>query len=245
MKFKKSLPQNQEDESWTISVKPNSQATTSSANSTDRKRKNPDDDEEVSLTQLTLSCGTSLPWKKTKVVRDVNKFSRSAIPAKPMSRNDFLASRIASFRHVSPEEEEEDRRMGVTTRLALYYDPWTIKKRLTESDLGNLSRLLLGKELVETHVIPMLGPVRAKEIQTEKGTGVTIWDCDRDSEHELTLKRWSTNKSYVLINGWRQEFVKQRELKQGDVIGLFWDPYKSRFTFRVLDRAPRQKPALG
>ncbi|KAI6705821.1 hypothetical protein NL676_008783 [Syzygium grande] len=38
-------------------------------------------------------------------------------------------------------EEDEDRRNGVSTELVLLFDPYKIKKKLTKSDLGHLSRL--------------------------------------------------------------------------------------------------------
>ncbi|KAJ1393471.1 hypothetical protein SESBI_34947 [Sesbania bispinosa] len=42
---------------------------------------------------------------------------------------------------------EVERRWGYSTELVLYNDLWSIKKVLKESDLSNISRLLLGRDL--------------------------------------------------------------------------------------------------
>ncbi|KAJ1379130.1 hypothetical protein SESBI_47181 [Sesbania bispinosa] len=52
---------------------------------------------------------------------------------------------------------EVDRSWGYSTELMLYDDPWKIKKILKESDLGNLSTPLLGRDLAQELVLPVLG----------------------------------------------------------------------------------------
>ncbi|MED6194101.1 hypothetical protein PIB30_025348 [Stylosanthes scabra] len=126
---------------------------------------------------------------------------------------------------------------GVSTTLKLYDDPWKIKKTLTDSDLGILSRLLLAADLVKKQILPMLGGDQARAAETEEGTPVRVWDMDTRSMHQLVLKRWSSSKSYVLIGKWNQDFVRRRELKKGDEIGFHWDPYNCAFNFCVLTRA--------
>lgn len=126
---------------------------------------------------------------------------------------------------------------GVSTTLKLYDDPWKIKKTLTDSDLGILSRLLLAADLVKKQILPMLGADHARAAETEEGTPVRVWDMDTKSMHQLVLKRWSSSKSYVLIGKWNQDFVRRRDLKKGDEIGFHWDPYNCIFNFCVLKRA--------
>ena len=77
---------------------------------------------------------------------------------------------------VMRESEEEGNHWGYSTKLMLYDDPWKIKKLLTKSDLGNLSRLLLPKELIEDLVLPVLSVESKREAKTEEGTKITIWD---------------------------------------------------------------------
>lgn len=125
----------------------------------------------------------------------------------------------------------------MSTTLRLYDDPWKIKKKLTESDLGILSRLLLAADLVKQQVLPILGDDHARAAESEEGCPIKVWDMDTRSMHKLVLKRWSSSKSYVLIGKWNQDFVRRRELKKGDEIGFYWDPYNSVFNFCVLKRA--------
>ncbi|KAJ7943271.1 B3 domain-containing protein [Quillaja saponaria] len=128
--------------------------------------------------------------------------------------------------------------LGVSTELKLYEDPWRIKKTMTQSDLGNLSRLLLATVLVNMYVFPVLRVDEVNNAESENGTKIRFWDLDIGSkEYELVLKRWPSSKSYVFIGNWNQDFVKRRELKKGDEIGLHWDPYHHRFNFSVLKRA--------
>ncbi|XP_027336989.1 putative B3 domain-containing protein At1g78640 [Abrus precatorius] len=109
-------------------------------------------------------------------------------------------------------------------------DPWKIKKVLKESDLGNMSRLMLGKDLAEKFVLPVLGD--AAEI--EKGVSVKIWDVDTYTMHSLVFKKWVSSRCYIFMGKWVQDFVKRRGLKKGDELGFYWDPYNSHFNFSVL-----------
>ncbi|KAJ1432374.1 DNA-binding barrel domain superfamily [Sesbania bispinosa] len=125
---------------------------------------------------------------------------------------------------------EVDRRWGYSTELMLYDDPWKIKKILKESDLGNMSRLLLGRDLAQELVLPVLGA----DTDLDNGTQVSIWDVDTNSVHSLLFKRWVSSRSYVFIGSWVQDFVIRRALKKGDEIGLHWDPYNNHFNFSIL-----------
>ncbi|XP_031281118.1 putative B3 domain-containing protein At1g78640 [Pistacia vera] len=148
--------------------------------------------------------------------------------------------KIAMMKYYSREEEEEERLKGVSTKLTLYTDPWNIKKRLTPSDLGYLCRLLLQTSLVDKYVLQYLSSEEINKVQSKEGLRVMMWDQDTESQHSLILKKWSTSKSYVLIDGWGQKFVNRRDLRAGDDIGLYWDPYTSRFNFHVIQRAASQ-----
>jgi hypothetical protein len=112
--------------------------------------------------------------------------------------------------------------------------PWKIKKWMTESDLGSLSRLLVQTNLVKNHILPFFGTNSLGEIESGKGTRVRVWDQDSQTEHELVFKKWSSSNSYVFIGKWYKDFVKRRELKLGDLIGLYWDSCNSRFNFCVI-----------
>ncbi|XP_027336983.1 putative B3 domain-containing protein At1g78640 [Abrus precatorius] len=109
-------------------------------------------------------------------------------------------------------------------------DPWKIKKVLKESDLGNMSRLMLGKDLAEKFVLPVLGDA----VEIEKGVSVKIWDVDTYTMHSLVFKKWVSSRCYIFMGKWVQEFVKRRGLKKGDEIGFSWNSYNSHFNFSVL-----------
>ncbi|KAG5515547.1 hypothetical protein RHGRI_036553 [Rhododendron griersonianum] len=149
--------------------------------------------------------------------------------------NDAIAAgRLAGFRIYARGEEEEERRLGVCTKLDLKpNDPWTIRKTLFKSDVNGSSRLLLGKEAVEKYVIPYIGHREGCANDVVTGSKVSVFDIDTGTVHQLVLKRWSTN-SFVLTSNWVKEFVSRRALERGDEIGLFWDPWNARFCFGLL-----------
>uniref|UniRef100_A0A2N9GQA8 TF-B3 domain-containing protein n=1 Tax=Fagus sylvatica TaxID=28930 RepID=A0A2N9GQA8_FAGSY len=128
-----------------------------------------------------------------------------------------------------------------TTTLGIVSDsdenseyPWKIKKWMKGSDLGSLSRLLVQTNLVKNHILPFFGTDSLEEIESGKGTRVRVRDQDSQSEHELVFKKWTSSNSYVFIGKWYKDFVKRRELKVGDLIGLYWDSCNSRFNFCVI-----------
>ncbi|OIV94148.1 hypothetical protein TanjilG_31573 [Lupinus angustifolius] len=128
----------------------------------------------------------------------------------------------------------ETMRWGYSLDLMLYDDPWKIKKVLQKSDLGNMSRLLLPKDLAENLVLPVLNVDARRDAESERGTRVWIWDVDTNSMHSLLFKRWGSSKSYVFIDKWVQDFVKRRNLKEGDEVRFHWNPYNHHFAFTVL-----------
>ncbi|XP_028763654.1 B3 domain-containing protein At2g33720-like [Neltuma alba] len=173
------------------------------------------------------------------------RLMKSSSSSPDESVDEFLRNKRKHISSSSEDSREGWRRLkkeskngsSVSTSLKLYEDPWKIKKTLTESDLGILSRLLLSADMVKNHMLPMLGGEDARAVESEEGAEVRVLDMDTKSMHQLMLKRWSSSKSYVLIGKWSQDFVRRRELHKGDEIGLYWDPYSSLFNFCVLKRA--------
>ncbi|XP_031273569.1 B3 domain-containing protein At2g33720-like [Pistacia vera] len=152
-------------------------------------------------------------------------------------KREIANSKIAMMKYYNPEEEKEERLNSVSTKLKLYNDPWNIKKRLTQSDMGHLCRLLLQTSLMEKYVLPFFNRHQINEVQSKEGMRVMVWDQDTQSQHSLIMKKWSTSKSYIFIDGWAQKFISRRNLKTGDEIGLYWDPNNSIFDFHVIQRA--------
>ncbi|GMJ05969.1 hypothetical protein HRI_004266100 [Hibiscus trionum] len=129
------------------------------------------------------------------------------------------------------------RRKVEIEELRLGHDPWCIKKKLTPSDLGNNARLMVAPELVKSHILPHWNDEQVRSIKA--GLPVSVWDCDTNTQHGLVFKVWN-EKANVFISNWTKDFVKRRELKHKDEIGLYWDAARSRFNFSVLNRAPLQ-----
>ncbi|EOX92925.1 AP2/B3 transcriptional factor family protein [Theobroma cacao] len=150
--------------------------------------------------------------------------------------NPSSARRISSCRNKRIKVDREEASMLFLTELRLGHDPWCIKKTLTGSDLGNMSRLMLASECVEHHVFPFWNADQLAKVK--EGLPVSVWDCDTNTEHELVFKRWNKGAN-VLIKNWVKDFVKRRELKLGDEIGLYWNTCNSRFQFAVLNRVAR------
>ncbi|KAG8633840.1 hypothetical protein MANES_18G142350v8 [Manihot esculenta] len=147
-----------------------------------------------------------------------------------------LARDTANQTIYSPEEERKMRlKHPVWTKLVLY-DPWKIKKRLTGSDLGNHCRLLVASALVKDHILPFMRSETVEKIKTE-GAEFSFWDCDTNTKLNLILKYWRTSKSYIFNKGWLNNFVKRRNLVEGDLIGIYWDSTGKIFNFSVLERA--------
>ncbi|KAL3739256.1 hypothetical protein ACJRO7_020630 [Eucalyptus globulus] len=125
----------------------------------------------------------------------------------------------------------------VSTELTLLFDPYKIKKRLTQSDLGHLSRLLIGRDFVKSHFLRWMSEETVRQVESGRGADVIVRDMDTCSEHRLVFVFWASSGSYVLKGGWIKEFVKRRGLAAGDEVGIYWEPSASEFHFSLLHRA--------
>ncbi|KAL3739252.1 hypothetical protein ACJRO7_020626 [Eucalyptus globulus] len=125
----------------------------------------------------------------------------------------------------------------VCTELTLLFDPYKIKKKLTQSDLGHLSRLLIRREFVKSHFLRWMNEETVRQVESGKGADVIVRDTDTCSEHRLVFVFWASSGCYVLKGGWIKEFVKRRGLVAGDEVGIYWDPFASKFHFSVLRKA--------
>ncbi|KAJ0042247.1 hypothetical protein Pint_17499 [Pistacia integerrima] len=96
-------------------------------------------------------------------------------------KREMADSEISMMKYYNLEEEEEERLKGVSTKLKLYTDPWNIKKRLTQSDMGHLCRLLLQTSLMEKYVLLFLNRHQINDVQSKEGFRVMVWDQDTQS----------------------------------------------------------------
>ncbi|KAL5813052.1 hypothetical protein ACOSQ3_028002 [Xanthoceras sorbifolium] len=205
----------------------------------EKKRNRPENDDDHDHDQhsdvSSSEVQQSNPTQQQQIQKQANVNRNNSIR--------LVAWRIGRFRHYSPREEEEERRRGVSTRLELFSDPWRIKKRLTTSDVGHLSRVLVQTNQVDIHVKPFMERAGLFDQVEKSGLRVSVRDVETDSVHRLVFKRWiKSSRSFIFIGNWCPEFVHRRRLKEGDEIGFLWDPYSSTFLFRVLSRSPNSNP---
>ncbi|PKI51564.1 hypothetical protein CRG98_028124 [Punica granatum] len=79
----------------------------------------------------------------------------------------------------------------------------------------------------------------AAEIGSNEGMSVTMLDLDTDFKDLMVFKYWWSMEAFVLNKCWIEKFVKRRNVKPNDEIGLIWDPNSMQFYFSVLSRAGR------
>ncbi|KAK1368994.1 hypothetical protein POM88_035086 [Heracleum sosnowskyi] len=158
--------------------------------------------------------------------------------------------RLGWFGSYTSEEEEEERYLGVSMKLNLSIngnesaDQWKIKKTLEQSDYDHLCRLMLPKDMVQTYIIKVWADAGKVEeiaqVLSDEGVGlaVKVWDYERGKEYELNFKKLKSSQCFIVSGAWSNKFVKERRLKKGDTIGLYWSTSKSSFVFSVRARAP-------
>ncbi|XP_057986559.1 B3 domain-containing protein At2g33720-like [Hevea brasiliensis] len=134
------------------------------------------------------------------------------------SESKALVQNIAEITS-SPEAERKESPMHDVSTILMLSDAWKIKKKLTGSDLGNLCRLFVASLSVRNHILPLLSRETVEQIEKD-GAAVPIWDCNTNTEQHMVLKHWRSSKSYVFIKGWMIQFVKRRNLVEGDIIGI-------------------------
>ncbi|XP_042494240.1 B3 domain-containing protein At2g33720-like [Macadamia integrifolia] len=136
------------------------------------------------------------------------------------------------------KEEEEEFAKKPVAEIMVPNDGWTIKKVLTGSDVGHLSRLLLGKHVVEKFIFPYWDQTIAQAVEHSRFRHeVNVIDIDTMGEHKLFFFRWACKGSYILQGNWSSQFVNRRKLKNDDMIGMFWDISSSSLVFSVLSRS--------
>lgn len=186
----------------------------------------------------TCSTALSLCHAPPGTSTDVHSYHYNSQPPSNLAQNLPCTDEDHSS---EPEDNDDGTPWGVNTALRLFDDPWKIKKVLTASDVqSHYNRLMLPSDMVKNLVRPVLTEDEKSELDSGGRIDIKFWDIDADpmSLHSLVLKKWVSSGSYVLIGNWNGDFVKRRQLKEGDNIGLHWDKFNHRFNFSVL--SPRR-----
>ncbi|KAK4364737.1 hypothetical protein RND71_016095 [Anisodus tanguticus] len=154
-----------------------------------------------------------------------------------VSQNSAKRRLLFQESNMGPSKKHNDtkrHRLIVPRPVAGEEEHW-ITKKLTKSDVNGASRLLLPRQEVKNYILPFMDEQQAIICEDICGIDVTVLDLDTETEHILTLKKWS-NDSFQLVKAWTTEFVKRRNLKEDDVIEIRWEKDNSRFCFRVHNR---------
>ncbi|KAL9663527.1 hypothetical protein QQ045_018914 [Rhodiola kirilowii] len=115
---------------------------------------------------------------------------------------------------------------------------WDIQKTLTSSDVGSHSRLLIPKQQVH-HITNHLSEEDNLRVFSLNGLRVKILDVDTMNEKRLKFKHLWSSGAHVFNGKWIKEFVKRRNLEEGDRIGLrYWNEpgEEGKLLFKVLQR---------
>ncbi|XP_010500793.1 PREDICTED: putative B3 domain-containing protein At1g51970 [Camelina sativa] len=108
------------------------------------------------------------------------------------------------------------------------YDPWVLKKNLTETDLHHGGSLILPKQEFEA-ILREIG----RGLVESLGNGVEVKLHIIEEGHEsddYTLTLVKGNGSYMLTGGW-YTIARAKGYKPNDEIGLMWDKWSRRFLF--------------
>ncbi|KAJ4836512.1 hypothetical protein Tsubulata_028493 [Turnera subulata] len=183
-----------------------------------------------------VSCGVTLSLAPPRSPKNSRTTSTETDGSLPRTKSCVFPDLSQVEFGKKAEQVEEDRRMGISTELTLYQDPWKIRKTITGSDLGGGGggpRLLLTSDLIQNHILPSMPASVVSEAKMPNGAAVVAFDVDTWTEHALVFKQWPAMEYYMFMS---EYFLWGRDLKEGDVIGLYWDRYYSRLHFAILRR---------
>ena len=173
--------------------------------------------EEISI-ELKLGCGSYITKKRT---------------ANENLANSSLLATSSGNKRMKLDGHQVEKGEG-----PIGFDPWVIKKRITDSEIRGEGRLRLPVVGVKEHILPNWDKECVGSIKIGEQVAVTVWDCDTKSKHQLFFnKETGTNATYSFIGQWIEEFVSRKGLKKDDEIGLYWDQINLRFCFIILNQA--------
>lgn len=130
----------------------------------------------------------------------------------------------------NPKAEKAKLKMPVKmdTKMRLgQYDPWVITKTLEVKDEYNIIRLPTKETQVEiierwSNRLAINNPVLVK-----------LYDWDTDKIYDVSVHQDA--RGYFLNLGWVLVLF-DRQLKEGDRVGFFWDNLDSILNFKVLQK---------
>ncbi|CAA7042387.1 unnamed protein product [Microthlaspi erraticum] len=119
---------------------------------------------------------------------------------------------------------------GLDLNLRLsQYDPWVIKKKLTDSDTSTFGKLSLS-QVGMASITRQMRQSMVEQMETTEGVEVKVHVIEEG--HQADDYTWNLVKlwdgRYFLKGGWGV-FARDNGYQTGDEIGLMWDQSYERF----------------
>ncbi|KAM1520232.1 hypothetical protein ACFX1Z_022952 [Malus domestica] len=137
------------------------------------------------------------------------------------------------------EQMKRNKRDELVIANLNFMDSWEIKKKLTARDL---THFYVPANLMNKYILPYADDKFTKALENRQGAEITFLDGDTHTIcHQYVFKQ--SDNSYIFV--WHPAFVKRRQLRKGDKIGLHWLKTNSKpvLFFSLLERATKQRPA--
>lgn len=132
---------------------------------------------------------------------------------------------------LTPQEKIEN----VAPQMLQLY-PWDFTRVLTKNETSTLfGALEISVDEAFNHLFKsMEGEICVmRGMRHKEQLPLAVWDMDTGTSHTVMLKRWGEDRFYMQ-SGWVSEFVLRRDLREGMVIGMYWDTITKSIRFSVI-----------
>ncbi|KAJ4956618.1 hypothetical protein NE237_013401 [Protea cynaroides] len=173
-------------------------------------------------------------WRRTVFN---NFFNRDDPPQEVDIRVDGLNYNF--FNRDDPPQEvdkhpDHDLPQEIDNRVDNHPIQWPVKKVLSGRDVND-GQLTIHRRQAKECIYDQLPP--DDKISVDHGDHLLIRVRDCETEMEYPLQLWKKKDgSYVLTEGWKRCFVRQRGLVAGEEVGFRWDQELRGLQFTVLSR---------
>ncbi|KAG8369237.1 hypothetical protein BUALT_Bualt15G0130700 [Buddleja alternifolia] len=113
--------------------------------------------------------------------------------------------------------------------------PWMIKKTINLYEIAS-GKLVLSHNDAFEHVLRYWSLGMANYIAMGQKVGVALWDVTEEGN----IKKYQGNDVYLQMIANDDcvvacmDMIKERKLKVGDRVSLFWDPKETTFQFKLI-----------
>ncbi|KAM1145412.1 hypothetical protein ACFX19_038066 [Malus domestica] len=189
------------------------------------------------------------PHHRDQTTNNSSKRQKLVSTLSPFPTGDCLRDRVHDNKMTNNNKntatKEEQMKWKKRDELVIanlnFKDSWGIKKKLTARDLIHF---YMPASLMNKYILPHVNDEFTKALENRQGAQITFHDGDTHTTHHRYIFKQSNN-SYVLV--WHPAFVKRRQLKEGDEIGLHWFKTNSKLVllFSLLERGNQTAPCTS